>query len=191
MILYLNFPIDFHKIKILRCTFEKKFYLYLLNLHLQLNIEFVEVIDHLGIISSSIFEWSQLHLRAFSQVKRCAEMSRKLRFFKDQITKASLLSAMRPVMQPDIELEDLEVIFLKKKPALIKFYLFFFTGFASIFLWSLRTWSCNLLWERHWSSTTSCWEHSLLESNNVYYMLFLVIPDTACWAWAWANWNEL
>ena len=46
---------------------------------------------------------------------------------------------MRPVMQPDIELEDLEVIFLKKKPALIKFYLFFFTGFASIFLWSLRT----------------------------------------------------
>jgi V-type H+-transporting ATPase subunit a len=66
-------------------------------------------------------------------------MSRKLRFFKDQISKASLLSSMRPVMQPDIELEDLEVIFLKKKPALIKFYLFFFTGFASIFLWSLRT----------------------------------------------------
>lgn len=47
---------------------------------------------------------------AFSQVKRCAEMSRKLRFFKDQISKAGLLSSMRPVMQPDVELEELEVI---------------------------------------------------------------------------------
>jgi hypothetical protein len=47
---------------------------------------------------------------AFSQVKRCAEMSRKLRFFKDQIGKAGLLSSMRPVIQPDIELEELEVI---------------------------------------------------------------------------------
>ncbi|KAL5581175.1 hypothetical protein UlMin_013617 [Ulmus minor] len=44
-----------------------------------------------------------------NQVKRCAEMSRKLRFFKDQISKAGLLSSARPAMQPDIELEELEI----------------------------------------------------------------------------------
>ncbi|OIW15761.1 hypothetical protein TanjilG_04296 [Lupinus angustifolius] len=43
-----------------------------------------------------------------NQVKRCAEMSRKLRFFKDQINKAGLLSSSLPVLQPDIDLEDLE-----------------------------------------------------------------------------------
>ncbi|XP_042958855.1 V-type proton ATPase subunit a1-like isoform X6 [Carya illinoinensis] len=43
-----------------------------------------------------------------NQVKRCAEMSRKLRFFKDQISKAGLLSSVRPVTQPDVELEELE-----------------------------------------------------------------------------------
>ncbi|XP_028757067.1 V-type proton ATPase subunit a1-like [Neltuma alba] len=43
-----------------------------------------------------------------NQVKRCAEMSRKLRFFKDQINKAGLMSSPHPVLQPDIELEELE-----------------------------------------------------------------------------------
>jgi len=38
-------------------------------------------------------------------------MSRKLRFFKDQISKAGLLSSSRTVLQPDIDLEDLEVCF--------------------------------------------------------------------------------
>lgn len=38
-------------------------------------------------------------------------MSRKLRFFKDQISKAGLLGSVRPVSQPDIELEELEVYF--------------------------------------------------------------------------------
>ncbi|KAL8115632.1 hypothetical protein AgCh_022221 [Apium graveolens] len=44
-----------------------------------------------------------------NQVKRCAEMSRKLRFFKDQIHKASLASSIQAGMQPDIELEELEI----------------------------------------------------------------------------------
>ncbi|WOG86955.1 hypothetical protein DCAR_0206174 [Daucus carota subsp. sativus] len=44
-----------------------------------------------------------------NQVKRCAEMSRKLRFFKDQIHKASLGSPIQAGMQPDIELEELEI----------------------------------------------------------------------------------
>lgn len=44
-----------------------------------------------------------------NQVKRCGEMSRKLRFFKDQISKASLLSSARPVLEPDVELEELEI----------------------------------------------------------------------------------
>ncbi|XP_058204264.1 V-type proton ATPase subunit a1-like [Rhododendron vialii] len=44
-----------------------------------------------------------------NQVKRCAEMSRKLRFFKDQIHKAGLMSAPRPILQPKMELEQLEI----------------------------------------------------------------------------------
>lgn len=44
-----------------------------------------------------------------NQVKRCAEMSRKLRFFKDQISKAGLLSSGRSTLQPDVGLEELEI----------------------------------------------------------------------------------
>ncbi|XP_058110088.1 V-type proton ATPase subunit a1 [Magnolia sinica] len=44
-----------------------------------------------------------------NQVKRCAEMSRKLRYFKDQISKAGLLSSARPALQPNIDLEALEI----------------------------------------------------------------------------------
>ncbi|XP_052185707.1 V-type proton ATPase subunit a1-like isoform X2 [Diospyros lotus] len=43
-----------------------------------------------------------------NQVKRCAEMSRKLCFFKDQIHKAGLISSAHPDLQPDMELEELE-----------------------------------------------------------------------------------
>nr|CAB3474728.1 unnamed protein product [Digitaria exilis] len=44
-----------------------------------------------------------------NQVKRCAEMSRKLRFFSDQINKASVRSSVRPALEPEIDLEELEV----------------------------------------------------------------------------------
>ncbi|CAK9170180.1 unnamed protein product [Ilex paraguariensis] len=44
-----------------------------------------------------------------NQVKRCAEMSRKLRFFKDQIHKAGLPTSAHPASQPDVELEELEI----------------------------------------------------------------------------------
>ncbi|CAN6827153.1 unnamed protein product [Brassica oleracea] len=43
-----------------------------------------------------------------NQVKRCGEMSRKLRFFKDQIDKAGLRCSPRHELEPDIELGDLE-----------------------------------------------------------------------------------
>ncbi|KAL1544160.1 V-type proton ATPase subunit a1 [Salvia divinorum] len=43
-----------------------------------------------------------------NQVKRCAEMSRKLRFFKDQIHKAGLILSPHPASETDIELEELE-----------------------------------------------------------------------------------
>ncbi|KAG8078404.1 hypothetical protein GUJ93_ZPchr0007g4111 [Zizania palustris] len=43
-----------------------------------------------------------------NQVKRCAEMTRKLRFFSDQINKAGVKSSVRPALQPDIDLEELE-----------------------------------------------------------------------------------
>jgi V-type H+-transporting ATPase subunit a len=44
-----------------------------------------------------------------NQVKRCAEMSRKLRYFNEQISKACLTVSARPAVQPDIDLEQLEV----------------------------------------------------------------------------------
>lgn len=50
-------------------------------------------------------------LDVLPQVKRCAEMSRKLRFCKDQIQKAGLTSSVHPAAEPDIDLEELEVYF--------------------------------------------------------------------------------
>ncbi|XP_020552423.1 V-type proton ATPase subunit a1 isoform X4 [Sesamum indicum] len=44
-----------------------------------------------------------------NQVKRCAEMSRKLRFIKEQIHKAGLTPSPSPAPQPDIDLEELEI----------------------------------------------------------------------------------
>uniref|UniRef100_A0A5B7BBN9 V-type proton ATPase subunit a n=1 Tax=Davidia involucrata TaxID=16924 RepID=A0A5B7BBN9_DAVIN len=55
-----------------------------------------------------------------NQVKRCAEMSRKLRFFKDQILKAGLLSSGRPALQPDVELEELEIQLAEREHELIE-----------------------------------------------------------------------
>ncbi|GMN24554.1 hypothetical protein TIFTF001_000622 [Ficus carica] len=55
-----------------------------------------------------------------NQVKRCAEMSRKLRFFKEQISKAGLISSARPVMQPDLELEELEIQLAEHEHELIE-----------------------------------------------------------------------
>ncbi|XP_047160573.1 V-type proton ATPase subunit a1 [Vigna umbellata] len=55
-----------------------------------------------------------------NQVKRCAEMSRKLRFFKDQISKAGLLSSSRTALQPDIDLEDLEIQLAEHEHELIE-----------------------------------------------------------------------
>ncbi|KAJ8563680.1 hypothetical protein K7X08_032132 [Anisodus acutangulus] len=55
-----------------------------------------------------------------NQVKRCAEMSRKLRFFKDQTQKAGLLPSPRPASQPDIELEELEIQLAEHEHELIE-----------------------------------------------------------------------
>ncbi|KAK2975383.1 hypothetical protein RJ640_012394 [Escallonia rubra] len=55
-----------------------------------------------------------------NQVKRCAEMSRKLRFFKDQIHKAGLLSSARPALQPDVDLEELETQLAEHEHELIE-----------------------------------------------------------------------
>ncbi|KAK8502505.1 hypothetical protein V6N12_005491 [Hibiscus sabdariffa] len=51
----------------------------------------------------------ELGLLQFRDVKRCGELSRKLRFFKVQIIKAGLLSPIHPVVEPDVELEELEI----------------------------------------------------------------------------------
>lgn len=55
-----------------------------------------------------------------NQVKRCGEMSRKLRFFKDQISKAGVVAFARPGMQPDIELEELEAKLAEHETELIE-----------------------------------------------------------------------
>ncbi|WCJ35271.1 V-type proton ATPase 116 kDa subunit a 1 [Euphorbia peplus] len=44
-----------------------------------------------------------------AQIKRCAEMARKLRFFKEHMTKAGLSTSMRSVSSNDIDLDNLEV----------------------------------------------------------------------------------
>eukprot|EP00250_Pteridium_aquilinum_P011093 c19833_g1_i2 orf=605-2590(+) len=44
-----------------------------------------------------------------NQVKRCGEMARKLRFFKDQMTKAGISVAIRSTSQKDMDLDELEV----------------------------------------------------------------------------------
>ncbi|RWR76903.1 V-type proton ATPase subunit a1 [Cinnamomum micranthum f. kanehirae] len=55
-----------------------------------------------------------------NQVKRCGEMSRKLRFLKDQINKADLLSSALPNLQPDIDLKDLEIQLAEHETELIE-----------------------------------------------------------------------
>ncbi|XP_057501971.1 V-type proton ATPase subunit a3 [Actinidia eriantha] len=44
-----------------------------------------------------------------AQIKRSAEMARKLRFFRDQMLKAGLLPAAKYVSRADIDMDDLEV----------------------------------------------------------------------------------
>ncbi|KAL8516107.1 hypothetical protein ACS0TY_014691 [Phlomoides rotata] len=55
-----------------------------------------------------------------NQVKRCAEMSRKLRFLKDQIHKAGLIPSPHPASQPDIEIEELETRLAEHEHELIE-----------------------------------------------------------------------
>ncbi|KAJ8768707.1 hypothetical protein K2173_023611 [Erythroxylum novogranatense] len=55
-----------------------------------------------------------------NQVKRCAEMSRKLRFLKEQVNKAGLLSSAHPVLEPDVELEELEIQLAEHEHELIE-----------------------------------------------------------------------
>ncbi|XAR72783.1 hypothetical protein NMG60_11019541 [Bertholletia excelsa] len=44
-----------------------------------------------------------------TQIKRCAEMARKLRFFKEEMSKAGLSASPRSVARVDLDLDDLEV----------------------------------------------------------------------------------
>jgi hypothetical protein len=48
----------------------------------------------------------------FLQTKRCGDMARKLSFFQDQLVKAQLVPAVRPLTDADeIDFEELEVMF--------------------------------------------------------------------------------
>ncbi|KAH9331601.1 hypothetical protein KI387_003709, partial [Taxus chinensis] len=51
---------------------------------------------------------SPFQLTYANQVKRCGEMVQKLHFFREQISKAGLCPSNRPLLEPDIEFDDLE-----------------------------------------------------------------------------------
>ncbi|XP_015079823.1 V-type proton ATPase subunit a1-like [Solanum pennellii] len=55
-----------------------------------------------------------------NQVKRCVEMARKLRYFKDQIHKAGLFLPPLPASQPDTELEEIEIQLAEHEHELIE-----------------------------------------------------------------------
>ncbi|KAL3616405.1 V-type proton ATPase subunit a1 [Castilleja foliolosa] len=82
----------------------------------------VSYLGHLGLLQfRDLNDDKSPFQRTFvNQVKRCAEMSRKLRFFKDQIHKAGLTPFPQPASQPDIELEDLEVRLAEHEHELIE-----------------------------------------------------------------------
>ncbi|KAL5697367.1 V-type proton ATPase subunit a3 [Ranunculus cassubicifolius] len=44
-----------------------------------------------------------------AQIKRCGEMARKLRYFKEQMTKAGFTTTARPMTRANIDLDDLEI----------------------------------------------------------------------------------
>ncbi|KAM7256196.1 hypothetical protein ACFE04_011937 [Oxalis oulophora] len=44
-----------------------------------------------------------------SQIKRCGEMARKVRFLKEQMNKADLSTSFRSLESPEVDLEDLEL----------------------------------------------------------------------------------
>ncbi|KAK8968883.1 Vacuolar proton ATPase a1 [Platanthera guangdongensis] len=57
-----------------------------------------------------------------NQVKRCGEMSRKLRFLKDQINKSNLTILARPALEPDTNLEELEVLLGEHEAELLEMH---------------------------------------------------------------------
>ncbi|MCE5167615.1 V-type proton ATPase subunit a3, partial [Datura stramonium] len=71
-------------------------------------------IDYLGEIGLIQFrdlnaEKSPFQRTYANQIKRCGEMARKLRLFKEQMSKAGLLSSSVTATQVDLSFDDLEV----------------------------------------------------------------------------------
>ena len=63
------------------------------------------------------------------KIKKCGEMARKLRFFKEQILKAGFSLSTKSVAQTDIDVDDLEVHHLLPRIALyfiLELKIFFF-----------------------------------------------------------------
>ncbi|KAJ7522696.1 hypothetical protein O6H91_18G023200 [Diphasiastrum complanatum] len=73
----------------------------------------VTYLAHLGLLQfKDLNSGKSAFQRTYAnQVKRCGEMARKLRYFKDQTTKAGIQLAARPTTDKDFDLEELEVKF--------------------------------------------------------------------------------
>ncbi|GAA0163650.1 ATP synthase [Lithospermum erythrorhizon] len=82
----------------------------------------ISYLGHLGVIQFRNLndDKSPFQQTFVNQVKRCAEMTRKIRFLRQQIDKAHLLPSPQPAPVPDIELEDLEVQLAEHEHELIE-----------------------------------------------------------------------
>ncbi|KAH9661043.1 V-type proton ATPase subunit a1 [Citrus sinensis] len=81
---------------------------------------FVQLIIPVESAQRAVSYLGELGLLQFRDVKRCGEMSRKLRFFKEQINKAGLQSSVHPVSGPDLDLEELEIQLAEHEHELIE-----------------------------------------------------------------------
>ncbi|KAK4771988.1 hypothetical protein SAY86_013763 [Trapa natans] len=55
-----------------------------------------------------------------AQIKKCGEMARKLRFFKDQMMKAGLTPSIKSISQVDINVDDLEIKLVELEAELVE-----------------------------------------------------------------------
>lgn len=76
------------------------------------------------------------------KIKKCGEMARKLRFFKEQMMKAGLTPSIKSVSQTDTNTDDLEVcwIFLSRISGFIDMCVYMLNLSLFFYDWLDKTW---------------------------------------------------